>query len=83
MAGQTHPPLVIFAMLFWTALASSVLAGYGVSVSKARNWIPMVSFAAATALVLYVILDLEYPRLGLIQVTNFDRVLVELRESMR
>jgi hypothetical protein len=30
-----------------------------------------------------VILDLEYPRLGLIRVDAADQVLVELRESMR
>jgi hypothetical protein len=30
-----------------------------------------------------VILDLEYPRLGLIRVESADRVLLELRESMK
>jgi hypothetical protein len=29
-----------------------------------------------------VILDLEYPRLGLIQVSEFDRVLEAVRASM-
>ena len=32
---------------------------------------------------LYVILDIEYPRLGLIRVDAFGQVLVELRESMK
>jgi hypothetical protein len=31
----------------------------------------------------YVILDLEYPRAGFIRIDSFDRVLVELLESMR
>ena len=43
----------------------------------------MVGFAAAMALAVYVIIDIEYPRLGLIRVDAFDQVLVELRESMR
>jgi hypothetical protein len=30
----------------------------------------------------YVILDLEYPRLGLIRVDAFDQVLVNVRDSM-
>ena len=34
------------------------------------------------ALTVYVILDLEYPRLGLIRVDAVDQVLIELRESM-
>ena len=31
----------------------------------------------------YVILDLEFPRLGLIRIDATDRVLIELRESMK
>ncbi|HVQ75688.1 MAG TPA: hypothetical protein VMT79_09145 [Candidatus Binatia bacterium] len=31
----------------------------------------------------YVIVDLEYPRFGLIRVDAFDRVLVDLRRSMQ
>ena len=30
-----------------------------------------------------MILDLEYPRRGLIRVDDMDQVLIELRESMR
>jgi len=30
----------------------------------------------------YVIIDLEYPRLGLMQVSDSDKVLVDLRRSM-
>ena len=35
------------------------------------------------AVALYVILDIEYPRLGLIRVDAFDQALVELRQSMK
>lgn len=83
MAAQTHPPAVVFLMLFGTALVASILAGHGTSGSKARSWVHMVIFAVATSVVIYVILDLEYPRLGLIQLTDFDRVLAEVRASMR
>jgi hypothetical protein len=31
----------------------------------------------------YVILDFEFPRLGLIRVDAFDRALVDVRASMR
>jgi len=34
------------------------------------------------AVSVYVILDLEFPRLGLIRVDAFDQALVDLRESM-
>jgi hypothetical protein len=31
----------------------------------------------------FVIVDMEYPRLGFIRVDNFDQVLVDLRQSMK
>jgi hypothetical protein len=42
-----------------------------------------VTFAAIVSLTAYVILDLEYPRLGLIRIDAADRVLMELRQSMK
>ena len=38
---------------------------------------------ARSAYCLYVILHVEYPRLGFIRVDAFDRALAELRESMK
>jgi hypothetical protein len=40
-------------------------------------------FALIMATTVYVILDLEFPRLGIIRIDAFDQVLVELRQSMR
>ncbi len=82
MAAQTHPPAVVFGMLVVSALVSSVLAGDAMSATKKRSWLHMLSFALATGFVMYVILDLEYPRLGLIQVSDFDRVLEAVRAGM-
>jgi hypothetical protein len=35
------------------------------------------------AVSVYVILDIEYPRLGLIRVDAFDQALVDLRNNMK
>jgi hypothetical protein len=43
----------------------------------------MLVFAAVMAGTVYVILDLEYPRLGLIRVDSADQTLVDLRNGMR
>jgi hypothetical protein len=69
-------------MLVGLALAASLLAGYGMAGSKMRSWFHMLGFALAIATAVYVVLDLEYPRLGLIRVDAFDQALVDLRESM-
>jgi hypothetical protein len=58
------------------------MAGHGMSGSKVRSWLHSIGFSAVLAITVYVILDLEYPRLGLIRVDTFDRVLVDLRQSM-
>jgi hypothetical protein len=83
MAARTHPPPVIFALLFALALGCSLLAGVSLAKSSRRNWLHMTAFAAITAVTVYVILDLEFPRLGLIRVDAADLVLIELREGMK
>jgi len=82
MAAQLHPPTVVFAMLFGLALAASLLAGFGMTGGKVRSRFHMLGFSLVVAIAVYVILDIEYPRLGLIRLDAFDQALVELRESM-
>jgi hypothetical protein len=83
MATQIHPPTIIFVMLIGLAFASSLLAGYGMANNKTRSWMHMLGFAIAIAIAVYVILDLEFPRFGLIRVDAFDQALVDLRQSMK
>jgi len=47
------------------------------------GWVHMLGLAFVMAVSIYVILDIEYPRLGFIRVDDFDQALVELRESMK
>jgi hypothetical protein len=83
IAAQFHPPSVIFVLLFVLVLASSLLAGHAMAEGRRRIWVHMLCFSLAMAAAIYVILDLEYPRIGFIRVDSFDQVLVELRNSMR
>lgn len=82
-ATNHHPPWIIFAMLGSLSLVSSLLAGYGMAGSKSHSWIHILGFAVVVSLTVYVIMDLEYPRLGLIRVDSADQVLIQLRESMK
>ena len=83
MATQMHPPWIIFALLFGLALTGALLAGFGMAISSSRSWVHMLGFAVAMALALYVIVDIEYPRQGLIRVDAFDQVLVDLRQLVK
>jgi len=78
-----HPPKIIFGMLFALGLGCSMLAGYGMAAGRERSWTHMLGFAVITAVAVYVILDLEFPRLGLIRVDAADQALIELRETMK
>lgn len=82
MTTQMHPPKIIFAMLFVLTLASSLLAGYGMAGGKSRNWITG-GFALIMAFAIYVILYLEYPRIGLIRVDAFDQVIMDVRRGWK
>jgi hypothetical protein len=82
MAAEIHPPPVLFVMLALVSWIAALLAGYGMAASATRSWIHILAFAAVTATTVYVIVDLEYPRLGLIRVDAVDHVLADLRRSM-
>lgn len=81
VARRIHPPMAIWIMLLGTALASALFAGYALSSSATRNRIYTVGFAGCVSLTVYVVLELEYPRLGLIRANSIDQTLVELRAT--
>jgi hypothetical protein len=82
MAAQSHPPATIFALLFVLGLGCSFFAGYG-SVSSRRRWLHILGFSVVCTITVYVILDIEYPRQGLIRADTYDNVLIELQNDMK
>ena len=50
---------------------------------KQRSWVHIIAFAAVTVITAFVILDIEYPRTGLIRLDAYDQVLVDLRAGMK
>jgi hypothetical protein len=81
-ATLDHPPLAIYLMLGALSLVGSLLVGYGSSTNKHRPRLHAFVFAAITALSIYMIVDLEFPRLGLIRVEAADQLMIDLRKSM-
>src|ERR1700730_11636756 len=82
-ASEKHPPQIVYVMLFGLGLGGSLLAGFGMAAATARSWIHMLIFAATLTVTLYAVTDMEYPRLGLIRVENFDHFLVDARQQMQ
>ena len=82
-ANEKHPPQVVYVMLFGLGLGGSLLAGFGMAAATARSWIHMLIFAGTLTVALYLVTDMEYPRLGLIRIENFDHFLVDAHQQMQ
>lgn len=82
LASRQHPHPAIFGMLLALVMLSAFVVGFSQAKVEKQSRMHLLGFAAITALALYIIIDLEYPRVGLIRVDSFDRALVELRASM-
>jgi len=82
-ATANHPPAIIYLLLVTLSLVGALLVGYGTSPNKDRSLLHQGTFALVTSLAIYVIVDLEYPRLGLIRVDAADQALLDVRASMR
>jgi hypothetical protein len=82
-ATRSHPPLVVFVMLGVLSLVCSALVGYDTAENSSRSWLHSVTFAAVVSLTVYVVIDLEFPRIGLVRVDSADVVLAELRETLQ
>jgi hypothetical protein len=83
LARRAHPPAAIYVLLVVAALVAALFAGYTMANGQTRNWAYMLGFAATTALTVYVIIEIEFPRVGFVRVDSYDRGLVEVRASMR
>lgn len=78
-----HPPPLVFLLLLALGLASALLAGLGMGDSTLPNRLHCVMFAGVVSLVVYVSLDLELPRQGLIHIDRYDNILRDAREAMQ
>jgi hypothetical protein len=81
-AALTHPPVIVWLMLFLLALGSALIAGFRQSGTGRSTWIYAVAFAATTAIVIYAVLDIEFPRVGLVRVDAADQLLRDLLARM-
>jgi hypothetical protein len=64
------------------ALLSALVAGFGMA-RGTRNWLSIFVYASIVTLTLYVMVDMEFPRSGLIRVGAADHAMSELRDSIK
>ncbi|MBL9140925.1 MAG: DUF4239 domain-containing protein [Phycisphaerae bacterium] len=81
-AAMAHPPMIVFLMLATVALACAWLTGYGAGNQVRLSRLYTVCFAAVTGFMLYVILDIEYPSFGVINLRTANEFLADLQKQM-
>jgi hypothetical protein len=50
--------------------------------ARRQSWLHVLGFLLITVVVIYVIMDVEYPRTGLIRLSGFDQALIDARAEM-
>lgn len=83
VALKTHLPTLILNLLVVVALLSALLAGYAMAKRRSRSWLHIVVYALTVTVTIYAVVDLDYPRSGLIRIGAADDALVKLRDSIR
>ena len=84
VATRNHVPAAIIGLLLLVALAGAVLAGHAMAVRRrGRSTVHQVIFAAVIATTLYVMVDLEFPRYGLVHNVDADRAMYDTRAGMK
>lgn len=52
-------------------------------IGKTRHWMHTLNFVVPLVVSIYFILDLEYPRQGLIRLEAFDQVLADMQQGIK
>ena len=50
---------------------------------KDRGWFHWLLYAVVIAITIFTVMDLDYPRFGLIRLNSADTALINLRDSIR
>jgi hypothetical protein len=82
IAMHTQLPALIFILLTGVALVSGLLAGYAMAKRNRRSWLHLLVYAGVIAITIYAVLDLEFPRFGLIRIDAADQAIRQLRDSI-
>ncbi|TAH13470.1 MAG: hypothetical protein EAZ12_01465 [Sphingobacteriia bacterium] len=81
-ALKARVPDSIIWLMFLMILACSFLIGFSIPVNKKVNFISIVGFIVLSLLVVYVILDLDRPSRGLINLSEQNKVIIDLRKML-
>ncbi len=77
---QLHVPEIVLLLLFLVFISSGGMLGYSAGLSGKRILAPIILVSLLITLIVFIIIDLDRPKRGLIQVNQ--QFMVDLRDSM-
>ncbi|XXF76208.1 hypothetical protein P2318_24535 [Myxococcaceae bacterium GXIMD 01537] len=80
---RTHITSPTFLFMLGLALVGAALIGVTTARGPGRNWPYRLMFAVVVSAAIHVVVDMEYPRTGIVSTTEADSFLLELRETMQ
>ncbi|MBK7259841.1 MAG: hypothetical protein IPI01_18975 [Ignavibacteriae bacterium] len=80
-ARRGHVPDPILALLFVLCFAGSFIVGYA-NKSRKIDWVVLLSYSLMTVMTVYIILDLDRPRRGLIETSAAHQNLLSIYEEL-
>jgi hypothetical protein len=78
-----HPPFIVFILLLSLAALGGFLVGYNTAENQQKHSVHTICYVLLTAFTLYLIINLEFPRVGFVQFNSFDRMLIDVRDDMQ
>jgi len=80
--SRLHPPPIVFLLLVGLAALGGFLIGYNTAETKTQHPVHVLCYVLLTAFIIYLIMNLEFPRVGFIRMNSFDQMLVDVRKDM-
>lgn len=80
--ARVHPPAIIFLLLIGLAVLGAFLIGYNSADSKQKHPIHILCYVLLTAFVIYIMINIEFPRTGFVRFSSFDDILINVRNDM-
>ncbi len=82
VAQKTHPPIETYVFLGFLTLICAGLVGMNLAGAKRGTTPHKLIYALVMTVALYIIVDFEFPRIGLIRIDQSDELLTAQRASM-
>jgi hypothetical protein len=81
---RTHIPLVVLGTLLVLTMVCSLMIGQGLARRRGPSiLLHTFGFAVVLTVTMYVIIDLDHPRVGLIRIDYVDQALTDVLNSMK